>query len=197
MGSSPRMRGKPGIYTAQEARERLIPAHAGKTLNFADSAAFRQAHPRACGENVLGGRFRFGDMGSSPRMRGKPPPPALSSPRPGLIPAHAGKTRRRLARPLECRAHPRACGENSVPVEKSCISGGSSPRMRGKLQCDRSRLTSAGLIPAHAGKTDSLHSTAIRRPAHPRACGENMALYARPVLSVGSSPRMRGKLERL
>ena len=50
-GSSPRMRGKltGGVRTADQIR--LIPAHAGKTVQHHRPAHARTAHPRACGEN--------------------------------------------------------------------------------------------------------------------------------------------------
>ena len=50
-GSSPRMRGKPDMYTIGRAVERLIPAHAGKTTYSVSPASSTSAHPRACGEN--------------------------------------------------------------------------------------------------------------------------------------------------
>ena len=78
----------------------------------------------------------------------------------GLIPACAGKTRSPGQQARALRAHPRVCGENSVPVEKSCISGGSSPRVRGKLPITVERAGEQRLIPACAGKT---HWTASPR----------------------------------
>ena len=51
--------------------ERLIPAHAGKTLHSDPSGAALEAHPRSRGEN--GGRVAGlrGVRGSSPLTRGK------------------------------------------------------------------------------------------------------------------------------
>ena len=50
-GSSPRMRGK--LHTLQQdpLRNRLIPAHAGKTVFPVELTGLEGAHPRACGEN--------------------------------------------------------------------------------------------------------------------------------------------------
>ena len=111
-GSSPRMRGKLRATLENVADERLIPAHAGKTISFAGSCAPPRAHPRACGENALPAFHRYDMTGSSPRMRGKPAPLWLALAASGLIPAHAGKTRpTQLAAALNW-AHPRACGEN-------------------------------------------------------------------------------------
>ena len=75
----------------------------------------------------------------------------------------------------------------------SILRTGSSPRVRGKLQGDGVGVVSGRLIPARAGKTPVRRRRVARRPAHPRACGEN----ARPTTSTapppGSSPRVRGK----
>ena len=50
-GSSPRMRGKLQGRRKRGAATGLIPAHAGKTVFAARTAAEAAAHPRACGEN--------------------------------------------------------------------------------------------------------------------------------------------------
>ena len=115
----------------------------------------------------------FYAAGSSPRMRGK------------------------LTRVLdifhERWAHPRACGENKMPGIRSLMQWGSSPRMRGKLTPCPLGPCSAGLIPAHAGKTSATFSNDVLEPAHPRACGENLNRDMNGSQLDGSSPRMRGK----
>ena len=70
---------------------------------------------------------------------------------------------------------------------------GSSPRMRGKLDFLRKNPGSARLIPAHAGKTLPAASASLSKPAHPRACGENVTSRKESFKLTGSSPRMRGK----
>ena len=71
-GSSPRVRGKRGRAVLDEPVPGLIPARAGKTRDGGPRSARRAAHPRACGENFkLIGTY-LGDLGSSPRVRGKP-----------------------------------------------------------------------------------------------------------------------------
>ena len=70
-GSSPLTRGKPAPVVETEGLARLIPAHAGKTMETAASARFRRAHPRSRGEN-FNQSFRFSaGAGSSPLTRGK------------------------------------------------------------------------------------------------------------------------------
>ena len=86
------MRGKRIIDIMRVNNLGLIPAHAGKTVRRNDSVGTKEAHPRACGENARLFRTYLPGGGSSPRMRGKHFAPAVEGVRPGLIPAHAGKT---------------------------------------------------------------------------------------------------------
>ena len=193
-GSSPRMRGKPRASHGTKPRPGLIPAHAGKTFDIQERGIRAAAHPRACGENLMLLVLLAGLLGSSPRMRGKPwARCSFKSPH-RLIPAHAGKTELNPLDPGAWRAHPRACGENRERAADLTESEGSSPRMRGKRVCGLGKETARGLIPAHAGKTQS--STPLNRSqsAHPRACGENPWIADSALRSPGSSPRMRGKL---
>ena len=54
-------------------------------------------------------------------------------------------------------------------------------------------LYTVGLIPAWAGKTPAVSMLYARVPAHPRVGGENTKTRMSPGLTVGSSPRGRGK----
>ena len=133
------------------------------------------AHPRACGENICHLFASLFNVGSSPRMRGKPVQRLSRRSGPGLIPAHAGKTTRKPLHSASHRAHPHACGENVRRSSLSSRTWGSSPRMRGKLHSAEAPLEAAGLIPAHAGKTVACKLFVIEGRAHPRACGENLS----------------------
>ena len=192
-GSSPRMRGKHDSMDRRRVRIGLIPAHAGKTRLEACSGVQLRAHPRACGENGWHVFMGTSPRGSSPRMRGKPLMLNTLCLNPRLIPAHAGKTYRFISIASHMGAHPRACGENLLLRESDRAKRGSSPRMRGKRAIASNMSWSAGLIPAHAGKTKSLYLRPYHREAHPRACGENPRGRACGRCADGSSPRMRGK----
>ena len=126
-------------------------------------------------------------------MRGKPVGSYQQGRVIGLIPAHAGKTERNLAIKRDSKAHPRACGENVSGCVSASSVWGSSPRMRGKLGASGPVIFPPRLIPAHAGKTESLDDRGKRREAHPRACGENFPATVNNGRPDGSSPRMRGK----
>ena len=72
---------------------------------------------------------------------------------------------------------------------------GSSPRVRGKPADGGSEGVEVRLIPARAGKTPSPHSASPGTRAHPRACGENEKTMIATEPALGSSPRVRGKLQ--
>ena len=193
MGSSPRVRGKPGTGDHPHPARRLIPARAGKTPTWPESRWSPTAHPRACGENRTGIAARDLSRGSSPRVRGKPRRSGVCWRSLGLIPARAGKTGCRSIMCGPGRAHPRACGENHLLEPEFGGAGGSSPRVRGKPCLDPQSLSPAGLIPARAGKTPTVAAPLSLGAAHPRACGENSSYHSRPRAPKGSSPRVRGK----
>ena len=91
---------------------RLIPAHAGKTAVRRLHDLQQRAHPRSRGENPDCGVRVFLSEGSSPLTRGKPLGLGGRVVPPGLIPAHAGKTRQRASHTGGRPAHPRSRGEN-------------------------------------------------------------------------------------
>ena len=131
--------------------------------------------------------------GSSPLTRGKPDRLQRREQAPGLIPAHAGKTRSRSATPWGSRAHPRSRGEN--PHMNSCLAKprGSSPLTRGKHLVLSEAASGGGLIPAHAGKTGGDEGNPHGSGAHPRSRGENINLVVSALSGWGSSPLTRGK----
>ena len=73
------------------------------------------------------------------------------------------------------------------------LTGGSPPRMRGKLETVHPFQRVAGITPAHAGKTRLRRGGLCDTGDHPRACGENKPLRPHRLSNRGSPPRMRGK----
>ena len=152
-GSSPLTRGKRNYQQGPQAHERLIPAHAGKTMLSFVAWLFCPAHPRSRGENGRRDVVEATVRGSSPLTRGKRtliPPHVMTL---GLIPAHAGKTGSCGPWGRERTAHPRSRGENKSLTASSRVRIGSSPLTRGKRFHDRRCGHRNRLIPAHAGKT--------------------------------------------
>ena len=95
------------------------------------------------------------------------------------------------------RDHPRACGEKLTRLLKAKIVWGSPPRMRGKVACPAFTAGAVGITPAHAGKRTAAQQYGYLPKDHPRACGEKVL---KPVVlhaTLGSPPRMRGKVLRL
>ena len=87
-------------------------------------------------------------------MRGKQARKGGGKFRPGITPAHAGKTTHTGRMTVKFKDHPRACGENSRNRNGARQQVGSPPRMRGKhieltMENGQKRIT-----PAHAGKTN-------------------------------------------
>ena len=113
---------------------------------------------------------------------------------PRLIPACAGKTRRRNPDPANHKAHPRVCGENITIIGDATSTPGSSPRVRGKLRSLDPHIELGRLIPACAGKTPRPPARRPNGQAHPRVCGENCDDGTPLYEDYGSSPRVRGKL---
>ena len=167
------MRGKRSRHDPPPGAGGLIPARAAKTWSRTASGRTPRAHPRACGENVSQGWAVMWWAGSSPRVRGKRGRTVRLSRHGGLIPARAGKTHSKPRRPNRAMAHPRACGENERLEARVAQRPGSSPRVRGKPPGLARYPPRLGLIPARAGKTPAGPRKRPRRPAHPRACGEN------------------------
>ena len=193
MGSSPLTRGKRASSPSTRSHAGLIPAHAGKTGRAESPSYPPGAHPRSRGENSTSTLLAAAGAGSSPLTRGKHPMGDTQDPRPGLIPAHAGKTPSRSPRLSLDGAHPRSRGENTIKPLGNGRLQGSSPLTRGKLSPSLTTPVKRGLIPAHAGKTGTGALTPVPRGAHPRSRGENGMRNARVITHWGSSPLTRGK----
>ena len=192
-GSSPLTRGKPTSCASVRALFGLIPAHAGKTAHNWTLSVELWAHPRSRGENLIVTCARASAVGSSPLTRGKRDVVDCDAEPLGLIPAHAGKTVSPSSISSLLWAHPRSRGENSISCLSSAKFAGSSPLTRGKPATPESSVTSSGLIPAHAGKTNGGVEPGLVLGAHPRSRGENICAPMRWPGTKGSSPLTRGK----
>ena len=113
----------------------------------------------------------------------------------GIIPAGAGKSRKKGLRARPRWDHPRGCGEKGKTPSGYKNTLGSSPRVRGKVLAHDKLLSIAGIIPAGAGKSARTRCYGGRRRDHPRGCGEKAAWGVRASAAEGSSPRVRGKAQ--
>ena len=125
-------------------------------------------------------------------MRGAPPCGQWCYQRIRIIPADAGSTWPRFARPRTTRDHPRGCGEHEYEDPARPVWPGSSPRMRGAPVDPQTVGNVGGIIPADAGSTPTPTRPSCRPWDHPRGCGEHLGLLTRLLILWGSSPRMRG-----
>ena len=119
--------------------------------------------------------------------------PAVPS---GIIPAYAGNTHPSGIKDRFDWDHPRVCGEHRCRTSASTSLTGSSPRMRGTPNPLNGATEAAGIIPAYAGNTNGTGIESVFCRDHPRVCGEHLAPIIAALAGAGSSPRMRGTLER-
>ena len=192
-GSSPLTRGKRGFRCIARIVDRLIPAHAGKTLDSPRQWRRTGAHPHSRGENLAWSSMACTARGSSPLTRGKLLEAQGEGHRLGLIPAHAGKTATGPIVPQAIWAHPRSRGENERSSSMVVSLPGSSPLPRGKPMHQRASVADPGLILAHAGKTYRSQCIHVVMRAHPRSCEENAHIVDVGSALGGSSPLTRGK----
>ena len=112
-----------------------------------------------------------GVPGSSPRLRGTRRGAAGCRDPRRFIPASAGDTGARRARPPGRSVHPRVCGGHAVPDRSPRARYGSSPRLRGTRAQVIIQNLCGRFIPASAGDTDRPFAPAPARAVHPRVCG--------------------------
>ena len=90
------MRGSLGFQLGTESGGGIIPAHAGLTQLVGLRGIVIGDHPRACGAHSGGVLSLALDTGSSPRMRGSRSKGLACHLAGGIIPAHAGLTKRNV-----------------------------------------------------------------------------------------------------
>ncbi len=195
-GSSPRMRGTERINPFSQFLNRFIPAHAGNSFDQSRSDALEKVHPRACGEQSARESFPFVRAGSSPRMRGTARGNRNGVLNGRFIPAHAGNRPSARQAGSISTVHPRACGEQFLCTIYRRDVPGSSPRMRGTGTCNLHCGSQVRFIPAHAGNRPTVPCARHAPSVHPRACGEQPSDFSLTSCPFGSSPRMRGTVDR-
>ena len=188
------MRGKAETHLITRLALGITPAHAGKSDGVTVVGPVYSDHPRACGEKPQLQSSMVTVTGSPPRMRGKVCRQPTDQNNFGITPAHAGKRSGRTFFRRPTRDHPRACGEKAHIVCANDKFEGSPPRMRGKAFQKFSLTMRLGITPAHAGKSRKPAHSAAGRKDHPRACGEKPRLWKTLTCTMGSPPRMRGKV---
>ena len=156
------------------------------------SMRWKRAHPRSRGEHTNRCPLSPGSFGSSPLTRGARNRDVAICSHFGLIPAHAGSTRRHAYPTPPPAAHPRSRGEHASLKTRLRIRCGSSPLTRGAPASTHQSVVAAGLIPAHAGSTCGLVPQIPACGAHPRSRGEHLRGCFCQLGDRGSSPLTRG-----
>ena len=188
------MRGKPWDGELRAWVTRSIPACAGETRGRHYLWRLGQVYPRVCGGNAANLHRTAACSGLSPRVRGKPRPPARLSRRPRSIPACAGETGAAGGSKAGGGVYPRVCGGNAAGLTPAAGLGGLSPRVRGKRRWAGCQPRCRRSIPACAGETCTVALSRPRRWVYPRVCGGNPITPRRRHCRPGLSPRVRGKL---
>ena len=153
IGSSPRMWGTHLLQGLRLPDQRFIPTHVGNSVDSLQVVFPISVHPHACGELLFHVRNTKGRHGSSPRMWGTPIFNQAFQGGSRFIPTHVGNSRHRPQVSANLSVHPHACGELvsfRIPLPPT---PGSSPRMWGTLERDRSRRPGRRFIPTHVGNS--------------------------------------------
>ncbi len=175
------MRGTHQISSSSSCVVRFIPAGAGNTRSPPDHEKGVPVHPRGCGEHPAACLTMRCNVGSSPRVRGTPPPPRFPAVLSRFIPAGAGNTQSMCGSIERPPVHPRGCGEhNALRSSESCIDG-SSPRVRGTRSNRFVEIYLGRFIPAGAGNTAAIDVRTSGGTVHPRGCGEHSRVPAESV----------------
>ena len=112
-------------------------------------------------------------------------------------PAHTGNATLSFQSSFTTTAHPPpAYEEHGVLLGFRQLCPGSSPRIRGTPPRLPEAATFRGLIPAHTGNPVCSPFSSHPLRAHPRAYGEPSAVSCCQSSRLGSSPRIRGTLDR-
>ena len=132
--------------------------------------------------------------GSPPRVRGKAARRTPDGRKPGITPACAGKSANVAESIKQYGDHPRVCGEKNFGTGAPSLAAGSPPRVRGKGYRHDEAAKRVGITPACAGKRHRCVSVIVHARDHPRVCGEKMTNSLAGQESLGSPPRVRGKV---
>ena len=196
-GLSPRVRGSQRRYALPLATRRSIPAGAGEPIGTVRVPAVGRVYPRGCGGAFDAVFLPQCLHGLSPRVRGSLPMQSTFPCQMRSIPAGAGEPWTSLNLATTITVYPRGCGGADFNADVSPSQIGLSPRVRGSQFVHRATIAHYGSIPAGAG--EPIASTKARSPrqVYPRGCGGAVSYGARPRLSLGLSPRVRGSPTRI
>ena len=171
VGSSPLARGLLPAPHVVLQRRRIIPARAGFTSPRPGTRCGSPDHPRSRGVYTLTSSRALCAPGSSPLARGLLSNSSICVLCLWIIPARAGFT----YKPTQLRRfdadHPRSRGVYLAAARNALRFIGSSPLARGLLDLGHGVVHRERIIPARAGFTAALDTTAQTSADHPRSRG--------------------------
>ena len=150
------------------------------------------AHPRSRGADLLTPPGERVSLGSSPLARGGLVVDARLPADRGLIPARAGRTPHPYQGHSQTWAHPCSRGADVEVAAHVLLEEGSSPLARGGRRGRRACAARGGLIPARAGRTQTMSRFCFQIRAHPRSRGADGRQGPLDLGLQGSSPLARG-----
>ena len=171
VGSSPRVWSRLGERVADLEADGIISACAEQTLDVGSWKGWPRDHLRVCGADGFDSSKLGGDMGSSPRVRSRPPQTVVGSVGLGIISAWAEQTHSTPSTLLNHWDHLRVCGADQFGFGSHLVSAGSSPRVRSRQLVAEPFELAAGIISACAEQTDCLCGTRTGGWDHLRVCG--------------------------
>ena len=132
--------------------------------------------------------------GSPPRVRGKDNFLRQVKELTRITPACAGKSAPVPELAVSAEDHPRVCGEKGRGEPARLSRSGSPPRVRGKGGGVPQVGKDCGITPACAGKSPPTGAHGDANLDHPRVCGEKALQRLHLGITLGSPPRVRGKV---
>ena len=197
LGAPLPMHGKDLLRSPGGRKERITPAHAGKSCAQRTLSPRPQDHPRVCGEKLDRTVLSVEAEGSPPPVRGKASRAGLLRQRKRITPACAGKSPVDLLIRNAPQDHPRLCGEKFIFVCRAEERAGSPPRVRRKVSKQDISIRGMGITPACAGKSICCLQFSDFTQDHPHVCGEKALTKTEKQQHMGSPPRVRGKVMRV
>ena len=194
LGSSPRVRSRPGRADLRAQRVRIISACAEQTRWRKPTKKWTWDHLRVCGADSLAFWNGTHTSGSSPRVRSRPQQIPQAGTTGGIISACAEQTLLQWDAIPSGTDHLRVCGADHHLQGADQLERGSSPRVRSRLIVAPVLRAVAGIISACAEQTASNSSNASSRPDHLRVCGADTIMSSSQLKNEGSSPRVRSRL---
>ena len=153
VGSPPLTRERPCRKASTRKKDRITPAHAGKTCEIRHAQVKKQDHPRSRGKDFSHNSSIGMSRGSPPLTRERLQPQLQHRHEQRITPAHAGKTAAGLNPAGASEDHPRSRGKDSRAPKIFFCSAGSPPLTRERPRSCRMPNSHSRITPAHAGKT--------------------------------------------